>query len=65
MHVPFPVYFAAVRNPYDNHKYLCGALPNGVVLLQWYEPMNKFLQIKVKWILINNIINCCSKIPTT
>ena len=37
------------RNPYNGYKYLCGALPNGVILMQWYEPLNKFMQLKVSF----------------
>ena len=42
------------RNPYNGYKYLCGALPNGVILMQWYEPLNKFMQLKVCNIAIDN-----------
>ncbi|XP_035704136.1 mitogen-activated protein kinase kinase kinase kinase 3 isoform X3 [Folsomia candida] len=34
------------RNPYNGYRYLCGALPNGVFLMQWYDPLNKFMLLK-------------------
>lgn len=35
------------RNPYNGYKYLCGILPTGIFLMQWYEPLNKFMLLKV------------------
>lgn len=34
------------RSPYNGYKYLCGAMPNSVFLMQWYDPLNKFLLLK-------------------
>lgn len=35
------------RNPYNGYKYLCGAMPTGIFLMQWYDPLNKFMLLKV------------------
>uniref|UniRef100_A0A8C8DZG5 non-specific serine/threonine protein kinase n=1 Tax=Oryzias sinensis TaxID=183150 RepID=A0A8C8DZG5_9TELE len=35
------------RNPYTDSTFLCGAVPSGLVLLLWYEPLQKFLLLKV------------------
>ncbi|XP_059087695.1 uncharacterized protein LOC131884074 [Tigriopus californicus] len=35
------------RNPYNGYKYLCGVCPQGVFLMQWYDPLNKFMLLKL------------------
>ncbi|CAG9816272.1 unnamed protein product [Phaedon cochleariae] len=34
------------RNPYNGYKYLCGATVTGIYLMQWYDPLNKFMLLK-------------------
>ncbi|XP_033211275.1 mitogen-activated protein kinase kinase kinase kinase 5 isoform X4 [Belonocnema kinseyi] len=34
------------RNPYNGYKYLCGAMSAGIFLMQWYDPLNKFMLLK-------------------
>lgn len=36
------------RNPYNGYKYLAGASPSGIFLMQWYNPLNKFMLLKVR-----------------
>ncbi|XP_051955552.1 mitogen-activated protein kinase kinase kinase kinase 2-like [Xyrauchen texanus] len=37
---------SVVRNPYTDSVFLCAVVPTGLVLLMWYEPLQKFLQLK-------------------
>ena len=47
------------RNPYNGYKYLCGIMPTSIFLMQWYEPLNKFMLLKVShlvYILFKNYL---------
>uniref|UniRef100_A0A671L8S9 Mitogen-activated protein kinase kinase kinase kinase n=1 Tax=Sinocyclocheilus anshuiensis TaxID=1608454 RepID=A0A671L8S9_9TELE len=37
---------SVVQNPYSDSMFLCAAVPTGLVLLMWYEPLQKFMQLK-------------------
>ncbi|XP_066501765.1 mitogen-activated protein kinase kinase kinase kinase 6 [Hoplias malabaricus] len=37
---------SVVRNPYTDSVFLCAVVPSGLVLLMWYEPLQKFMQLK-------------------
>uniref|UniRef100_A0A672T7U8 Mitogen-activated protein kinase kinase kinase kinase n=1 Tax=Sinocyclocheilus grahami TaxID=75366 RepID=A0A672T7U8_SINGR len=37
---------SVVRNPYTDSIFLCAVVPTGLVLLMWYEPLQKFMQLK-------------------
>uniref|UniRef100_A0A8C8CGH7 non-specific serine/threonine protein kinase n=1 Tax=Oncorhynchus tshawytscha TaxID=74940 RepID=A0A8C8CGH7_ONCTS len=38
---------SVVHNPYTDSTFLCAVVPTGLVLLLWYEPLQKFMQLKV------------------
>uniref|UniRef100_A0A7N6AHS8 Mitogen-activated protein kinase kinase kinase kinase n=1 Tax=Anabas testudineus TaxID=64144 RepID=A0A7N6AHS8_ANATE len=42
----FILFFLSARNPYTDSTFLCGAVPSGLVLLLWYEPLQKFMHLK-------------------
>ncbi|XP_076828913.1 mitogen-activated protein kinase kinase kinase kinase 2 [Brachyhypopomus gauderio] len=37
---------SVARNPYTESTFLCAAVPTGLVLLLWYEPLQKFMHLK-------------------
>ncbi|XP_077597598.1 mitogen-activated protein kinase kinase kinase kinase 2 [Stigmatopora nigra] len=37
---------SVARNPYTDSTFLCAAVPSGLVLLLWYEPLQKFMRLK-------------------
>lgn len=37
-----------MRNPHTGSTFLLAALPASLLLLQWYEPLQKFLLLKVQ-----------------
>lgn len=42
------IYYVLVHNPYNNQMYLYVGRKNAVLLLQWYEPLQKFMIARVR-----------------
>ncbi|KAF6026807.1 MAP4K1 [Bugula neritina] len=49
---------AIVRNPYNGYKYLATCQVNGIMLMQWYEPLNKFMQLKLFEVPVPSPLPC-------
>ncbi|XP_060519377.1 mitogen-activated protein kinase kinase kinase kinase 5 isoform X2 [Cylas formicarius] len=52
------------RNPYNGYKYLCGATVTGIYLMQWYDPLNKFMLLKHVESVLPNPLNVFEMIIT-
>ncbi|XP_018336102.1 mitogen-activated protein kinase kinase kinase kinase 5 isoform X3 [Agrilus planipennis] len=52
------------RNPYNGYKYLCGATSSGIYLMQWYDPLNKFMLLKHVECTLPNPLNVFEMIIT-
>ncbi|XP_018917737.1 mitogen-activated protein kinase kinase kinase kinase 5 isoform X3 [Bemisia tabaci] len=52
------------RNPYNGYKYLCGAVPSGIFLMQWYDPLNKFMLLKHFECSLPNVLSVFEMIIT-
>ncbi|XP_022648206.1 mitogen-activated protein kinase kinase kinase kinase 3-like [Varroa jacobsoni] len=50
------------RNPYNGFKYLCGVLQHGVFLMQWYNPLAKFMHVKQVDLALPHRIRFCEMI---
>ena len=42
-----------MHNPYNNQMYLYVARKTAVLLLQWYEPLQKFMIVRVSKAIVN------------
>ncbi|KAL1516557.1 hypothetical protein ABEB36_000461 [Hypothenemus hampei] len=52
------------RNSYNGYKYLCGATTTGIYLMQWYDPLNKFMLLKHVEAALPNPLNVFEMIIT-
>ncbi|XP_049819069.1 mitogen-activated protein kinase kinase kinase kinase 5 isoform X2 [Aethina tumida] len=52
------------RNPYNGYKYLCGATSTSIFLMQWYDPLNKFMLLKHVDCMLPNPLNVFEMIIT-
>ena len=52
--------FSVVHNPYDEQVYLCVAMTKNVLLMQWYEPLEKFMKVKVLHVIIVFQFSMCA-----
>ncbi|XP_050315103.1 LOW QUALITY PROTEIN: mitogen-activated protein kinase kinase kinase kinase 5 [Anthonomus grandis grandis] len=52
------------RNSYNGYKYLCGATSSGIYLMQWYDPLNKFMLLKYVEAVLPNPLNVFEMIIT-